>query len=256
MLDGEERAVEVVQPSALEALTRGEIDVQIATAKGHPRSYQRFRQNATAMATLDPEIASQCRYLIKRGNKNIEGPSARLAEIVATAYTNLRVASRVVHEDKRFITCQGVCHDLESNVAVQVEVRRRITNRSGSTFSDDMIAVTANAALSIARRNAIFSVIPGALWKPVADAAAKVAAGDAASLPDRRNKARDWIRSQGVSDDSVLFALGASNWEDVGVEQLEDLQGIAVAIQGGDLSLGEAFPKPAPKKPMFSEAAK
>jgi hypothetical protein len=254
MLD-ETRDLEIVQPSALEALTKGEIDIQIQTAKSHPRSYRRFRQNATAMATLDPEIASQCRYLIKRGNKNIEGPSARLAEIVATAYTNLRVASRVVHEDKRFITVQGVCHDLESNVAVQVEVRRRITGRSGSTFSDDMIAVTANAALSIARRNAIFSVIPGALWKPVADAAAKVASGDSATLPDRRNKAMDWCRSQGVDEANVLFALGAESWEDVGVEALEDLQGIAVGIQGGDISASEAFPKPT-AKPLFSETAK
>jgi hypothetical protein len=45
-----------VRPSlAIEAQTRGEVDVQIATARRYPRSVRTFIDDALAMATLDEE---------------------------------------------------------------------------------------------------------------------------------------------------------------------------------------------------------
>lgn len=53
------------------------------------------------------------------------------------------------------MTAQGVFHDLERNVAITYEVRRRIVDKNGRRYKPDMIGVTANAACSIALRNAI-----------------------------------------------------------------------------------------------------
>ena len=65
-----------------------------------------------------------------------------MAEIIANAWTNLRVATRIIGNDGRMITAQAVCHDLETNVAVCKEVKRSIVTKKGYTFSQDMQVVT------------------------------------------------------------------------------------------------------------------
>ena len=85
-----------------------------------------------------------------------------------------------------FLTAQGVFHDLERNVQVTMEVRRRITGKNGRRYSSDMIGVTGNAACSIALRNAVFRGIPRAFWIDIYDAARKAAVGDAQTLANKR----------------------------------------------------------------------
>ena len=75
------------------------------------------------------------------------------------------------------ITAQAICHDLETNLAVSKEVKRRITNKYGKTYSEDMQVVTGNAASSIAFRNAVLAVIPKAVTKRIINEVKKVALG-------------------------------------------------------------------------------
>ena len=51
--------------------------------------------------------------LSPRGGKPIEGPSNRLAEIVAYAWGNLRISSRITNEGAKFLTAQTTILDLE-----------------------------------------------------------------------------------------------------------------------------------------------
>lgn len=81
-------------------INRSEIDMQIATAHKFPRSIKRFRQEALAMVTLNEQIAESCIYALPRGNKTIEGPSARFAEVVASAWGNCRAGARVVSDQE------------------------------------------------------------------------------------------------------------------------------------------------------------
>src|SRR6185436_14130544 len=74
--------------SVLETQTRGEIDMQISTAKKWPRSIKKFKETAAEMATLDEDTAAACIYALPRDGKTIEGPSARLAEIILSAWGN------------------------------------------------------------------------------------------------------------------------------------------------------------------------
>lgn len=228
--------------TVVEAMNRAEIDMQISTAKRYPRSIKKFRAEAKDMACLDEEIASSCMYALPRGNKSIEGPSARLAEICLSAWGNCAGAARIIEEGQRFVTAQGVFKDYERNTAVTFEVRRRITTRNGTRFNDDMIGVTSNAACSIAFRNAVFKGIPKAFWQHVYDEARKTAIGDASTLANRRAQMFEYFQKMGVQAEQILAILEKKGIEDIGGEDLLRLKGLATAIKEGDTSVDQAFP--------------
>lgn len=139
--------IEIKQAEMLAGITRSEIDIQIATAKQYPRDLNTVLNKIATYATMDKETAEDCFYVLRRkdanGNDNtIEGLSIRMAEIIAGAWGNLRVQTRIIGNDGRKITAQAVCHDLETNFAVCKTVDRRITTKTGKTYSDDMQVVT------------------------------------------------------------------------------------------------------------------
>jgi hypothetical protein len=148
----------------VEQLTRGEVDMQVRTARAFPRSVTQFLHYVEQMALLDEETAASCFYALPRrdgdSDRTVEGPSARFAEIVASAWGHMRIEGRVISEEERFVVCRGTAWDIQQNVVIAYETRRRITGKRGNRFSDDMIGVTANAASSIAIRNAILKVVP------------------------------------------------------------------------------------------------
>jgi hypothetical protein len=182
-------AWQVVSAEALEAQERANVDIQISTAKRFPRTLSHVQKRIIDIASMDRETAENCWYALPRAGKVIEGPSVRMAEIVASAYGNLRIASRVVGVDDKYVTCQGACHDLENNVAVSTEVKRRITDKKGRRYDDDLIMVTSNAANSIAMRNAIFKVVPMALFKSAIAEIRKVGMGEGRTLQQARDAA-------------------------------------------------------------------
>lgn len=236
-----------VTTSALSVLERAQLDVQISTAKAYPRSIKAFCREARDMALLDQETAASCFYAIPRDKKQIEGPSIRLAEIVASSWGNMKFGTRIIGDDGRFVTAQAVCHDLEKNTAVSCEVRRRITTRSGQRFSEDMIQVTGNAAASIALRNAVFRVVPFAYVKPILADCRKAAIGDVKTLGTRRAAlVAAWLKV-GITTDRICAAVDKPGIEDIGIEELATLQGIWNAVKEATITLEEAFPDPETK---------
>lgn len=251
MTEDNTESIEVLAPSAIESMERASIDIQISTAKRYPRELSVVKKKMLSFATLDEDTAASCFYTLparKGGDgKALQGPSVRLAEIAIASYGHINAGARIVGDDGKFLTAQAVVHDLENNVRVCIEVKRRVTNKQGVRFSDDMIATTGNAAASIALRNAVFRVVPGALVKPVYDAARSLAVGDAKSLTTRRADALAYFAKMGVPSDKVLAALGVKSVEDVTLEHLETLMGYRTAIKDGDTTIDEVFnPKPAP----------
>lgn len=241
------------QPTALEAITRAEIDVQVATAKRFPRSISRFIAEAKSMVNLDPDLAAQCTYVLpsrKPSDPPISGPSVRLAEICALCWGNLRVVGRITDDDGKFLTAQAVAMDLERNVGYAVEVRRGITYGKGSRtpgarYSDDMIKTTGNAAISIATRNATFKVIPRAFVNLIQDEADRVARGDVKSLPERTDRAVAWFVGKGVKEERIYAALGVAGRDDVTLDLLARLNGFKTAVNDGHATFADLFPEPA-----------
>jgi hypothetical protein len=232
----------ITTPTALESMERAGIDMQIATAKRYPRSLAVVKKKMLDLATLDQETAASCFYRLNRQGRNIEGPTIRLAEIAVSSFGNLRYGARVISNDKKVITAQGYCFDLESNVMSQVEVQRRITDRNGNTYSDDMQVVTGNAACAIAARNAVFKVVPFAFIKPIFSAAKKAAVGDIKTLVERRTTMLKTFAALGVNEKRVLAVLGKNGVEEIGLAELEILIGLHNAIEDKEQTVEEAFP--------------
>lgn len=254
----------------LEAINRSEIDIQIATAKRYPRNIEEAKNRIMELATQDKDIAYNCFYHLERTeNKKdehgqwrevkvvIEGLSVRMAEIIATCWGNLRCASRIIGNDGKMITAQGVCHDLETNVAVSVENKRSITYSSGKTYSQDMQVVTGNAASSIAFRNAVLKVVP------------KVVIGDI--ITNIQSKAREQINQRGIPDqwrdcvaafqklgvkeDMLLEWLGDGRTRaDIVADDIMKLGGVYTAINEGTTTVAETFVKPKEQKAQAVEA--
>lgn len=224
-------------------LNRSEIEQQISTARRFPRSVKRFRDEALQMVTLSESVAEQCIYAIPRDGKTIEGPSARFAEVIASAWGNCRAGSRVVDDKGEFVVAQGVFHDLERNVAITYEVQRRITGKNGKRYSSDMIGVTANAACSIALRNAILKGVPKAFWEDMYAAARQVIMGDIKTLANRRTAAVAAFQKFGITTEQIVTKLGVAGVEDITLEHLVTLKGLLTAIKDGDTTPEDAFQK-------------
>lgn len=222
-------------------LNRSEIDMQVATAHKYPRSIKRFRDEAMAMVTLNESVAQECIYSLPRDGKTIEGPSARFAEVVASAWGNSRAGARVVSDAGDFVTAQGVFHDLERNVAITYEVQRRIVDRKGKRFSADMIGVTANAACSIALRNSILKGVPKAFWADMYEQARLTAVGTVQTLANRRARALGVLQKMGVTPDKVFAFLRIGGEQDITIDHLATLYGITTALKDGDTTPERAF---------------
>lgn len=229
----------------LSAINRSEVDVQISTAKQYPRELARVLNQIETYATMDTGTAEDCFYALRRGRGDgsavIEGVSVRLAEIIAGAWGNLRVQTRIIGNDGKTVTCQGVCHDLETNLAVSVEVKRRITDKTGKTFSEDMQVVTGNAASAIAFRNAVLKVVPKAVTKKVINNIKQVALGKSIDLETSRQKIIEYYAKIGISQQQIFEYLEIKNLTEIDKEKVFELRALVNAIKEGSTTIAEAF---------------
>jgi hypothetical protein len=248
-------------PSALEILTRSELDTQMVAARRYPRSIALFRQNVTAMIRQDVETAEACYYVLSRRKADgtlatIDGPSIRLAELVMSAWGNMRSGGRILAVTETEVVGQGFACDLQTNTSTVREFKRRIVRTDGRRFSDDMVTVTGNAAVAIAERNAIFRVIPRAMIDPLVAVAKKVVAGSLKTLAESRKHALRECAALKVSSARVCALFGKAGPDDLTVEDLVDLRGILTAIAEGAQTVDDAFPPTAPAQAASEPASK
>jgi hypothetical protein len=248
--------IEINQSQMLEAINRSEVDIQIATAKQYPRNLPAVLNQIATYATMDTETAAECFYELPRAGDNIEGVSVRMAEIIAGAWGNLRVQTRIIGNDGKTITAQGVCHDLETNIAVSVEVKRRITDKNGRTFTEDMQVVTGNAASAIAFRNAVLKVVPKAVTKKVIDDVKQVALGKSIDLEKGRQNAIANYKKRGVTEQMIFDHFGITKCEEIDREKLFILKATLNAIKEGTTTIEETFIKPAKERAAVAAAEK
>lgn len=253
--------ITVSNSASLEALNRSEVDIQVATAHKFPRDISKSKEQIVSLACMDEDVAYNCFYHLERTDKNgnkvvIEGPSVRLAEIIATSWGNLRVAARIIGNDGKTITAQGVCHDLESNVAISVENKRSIVTSKGYSYSEDMQVVVGNAAAAIALRNAVCKVVPQALIK--------------SCVNEIQTKALEHIKKTGtvemwnkwlaymqttykLTERQILDYLGRATAAEVTNDDLMKLSGAYQAINEGTTTVEDTF-KPEKKQKQAAEA--
>lgn len=247
MATTDEEVMETAGATALALVGDTEVDLQVVTARRFPRSITTFMRRAKEMATLTPDIAASCIYALPRREngrqKNIEGPSARLAEICASAWGNLRAEGKVLGHDDQYVTARGTAWDVESNVVIAYEVKRRITTSEGKIFGADMIGVTGNAAASIALRNAIFKAVPTPFWKPIYNACRQVVAGDVKTFASRRDNMLHEFAVMGVTAERLYAAIEVKGKDDITLDHMATLAGFYTALKDGDTTIEDAFPE-------------
>lgn len=215
-------------------------------AHRNPRDLAAAIAFARAVVEIDEESAAECFYTLKKnkgdgGAAYIEGPSSRFAEIMLSAWGNAEAGARVLDVGAKFVRVEGFMIDLERNAKMSVEVARQITGRTGRRYSENMIQTTANAACSIAIRNAILKGIPKPIWRPIYEAARKMAVGDASTLEAKRDAMLSHFEKLTVTADEVARFLDRKSIAQIDVEDLVRMRGIANAIREGDTTIDESF---------------
>lgn len=225
--------------------SKAQVDMQIATAKQYPRNIRKVVDNVITIATMDRETALSCRYVLRRDGKEIKGPSAALARIILQNYGNMRAEAKVVSITDKHVHSEAVAWDLENNTAVKVTVMRRITNKQGQRYSEDMIVTTGNAANSIALRNAVFSVVPGAITQRAIKSVEEAIIGEISDenklIATRQRWFANFKNKYNVPEEVVLKALNKASIQDVGREELLTLSGIEQSIKEGITTVAEQF---------------
>ena len=232
-------------------IARAELDVQISTAKAYPRNAQESMRYALELATMDEATAQSCFYCLPRkekdgSKKEIRGPSIRLAEIIATSWGNLHAATRIVENDGRHITAEGVAWDLEKNVkmAMQNKVSIRFGEKDGKggyTANNDMQTVLSNAASAKALRNAIFKVVPKALIDRVLEKAMQYAVGDQKTLASKVAEVIDKLVKMGIDREKMLTYYGHTSVANFTPEDFRSLIGVGTAIKEGHIKIEDVF---------------
>jgi len=230
----EPEKVEVMRVSSAEivgAQVSAEIDIQISTAKKFPRNIKEFKEKCTELATFDEVTAEKCLFVLpSRGGGKIEGKSIRLAELVAHTYGNLRIQSRLVEEGEGHVTVQGICHDLETNVAFSGESRMNILTSNKKRYSPDMVTMIINAASAKAQRNAIFKCVPEVLINEVENGIKKKMLLDDSVFVERKDFAFKRLEEFGVPKARILDLLEIGDETQITQAHLITLRGIVNGI--------------------------
>lgn len=223
-----------------------ELDAQIRVARKNPRDIRKAMTEAFALIA-EPGVAEKCWYSLERYDRKsgkmtkIEGPSARLAEIAFYAWGNIGQAGNVIEIGQTEVVAEGLAIDFERNTRVRIMERRSIVGKRGR-YSQEMCEITAKVAQSIAMRNAVFKVVPGAFVKRLLDHARSVA--NAGPIEPKIAAMMEWAKSEGLTETEVLRWLGLGSLSEIGLADLARLRGVAGAIRDGETTTDEEFRKP------------
>lgn len=231
------------------------VDIQVATAQKYKRDVKKVMDNILQYATDDKDFADTCFYSLKRDNKVIRGASVRFAELIANCYGNLRVQAKIIENDGRTVTAQGICWDLENNIAYSIEVKRSIINKYGEPFKEDMVVITSNACCSIAMRNAIFKCVPLFITSKAQKGIEKIVMGTEKDFQTKKKLAVEYFVNKGVSEKNILALFNKKTIDELDREDIFDLRGIANAINDGDTTIDLAF-NISSKPTVLSKASK
>ena len=203
-------------------LARAEIDQAIATAHRYPRILDTVVKQIEVMSCYNEEAAENCIYSLPRGGKPIIGQT----------YTDRK---------EKAVYAEGVFHDLQTNRRTIIHDSRRIVNKNGQIYSDEMIIVTGKAAASIARRNAILNAVPRAIWHPIWEQALRIVRGELETFVERKEKALRAFSQFGVKPEQVYLALGLKGDIDLTLEHVPVLRGMYLALRDGSSTVEEMF---------------
>jgi hypothetical protein len=229
-------------PLPVDAMSRSEVEAQVLTARRFPRDIKASLAELETIVLASMEAASLCVYSMPRGNTYIDGPSVKFAEALVYCMGNIRAGGRPVLREADTVMCVGVAWDCQRNNAMTSGIKRRITDRDGNRYTDDMIVMTENAGSSIAKRNAILDVFPEVLYWPIYEKAREMAMGKSEPIEKLRDRALRTLTKWGLKPERVCARLGIAKWEDINHEHYLTLKTLARQIKENEMTVEQAFP--------------
>lgn len=216
-------------------------------ARENPRNEAASVAKAERLVAMNREVATSCFYKLKRYDKKkkcdvfIEGPSIRLAEIFCSVWKNTYRGSYVTDIGATHVTARAEFIDLENLTFKYATVKRRITTSAGLRYGDDMITMTAQAACSVAERNATLAGIPRSFVNIVYATAKKIAVGEAKSIGERRQKMVEEFAKIRVTLEQILKYVDRAELVEITMDDMELLLGTYTAIHEGISTVEETF---------------
>jgi hypothetical protein len=220
-------------------------------SKSNPRNIKSILEEIQTLSTINEDVAFSCFYVIISDKKPIIGISVRLAELIASSWSNIHSGSRIISKNDKEVTVQGFVHDFEKNSIFTVEVQRSIFGMS----SEQSIQST-NAASSIAFRNAIFKAIPASLVASIVDSIKSYVINQIDNGEDTLSRVYgilEYYKKRNISSNKISSLLGRTIQYDLdnirlSSQELFLLMGIKNAIEEGDTTLNEVFNLPTKSK--------
>jgi len=196
--------------------------------------------------TLDRDTAMECFFDLPRGGKKIIGPSIRFAELVCAAWTNIVVDTSIVAEERDHVIVAATCRDLQRNIAQRAQIRRSIVDSKGRRYRPDLIQQAVQAASAIARRNAIFQVVPKALWQPMWEKARALAlaGNEGETFTEKRKRIQKGLADAGCVSAHIKHAMGGKEPKDLSADDVLVLELALRRITANESTPEQEFPRP------------
>jgi len=139
---------------------------------------------------------------------------------------------------------QGVCHDLETNVAITTEMDWPVQPPKTETDErwKDQMNLAKRGGAAVAFRNAIFDALPMILFEDIAEEAKLVAVGEGKTFEERRNNCVAEFRKLGASQQQIYKLLERGGLESITTDDLIYLHGILTSIRDGAMTVAQIFP--------------
>lgn len=189
-----------------------EIQAMVFMAKQFPRNQIQAADRIINACTRQT-LADSAVYSYPRGGQNVEGPSIRLAEVLAQNWGNIDFGIRELSQENGVSTVEAYAWDLETNVRqakVFQVVHKRVSKGGAKTLTDprDIYEMVANQG-SRRLRACILSVIPGDI---VEAALAQCSITQAASVGTKPEEVKETIRK--LTEAMGKFGITAENIQD------------------------------------------
>ena len=189
-----------------------EIQAMVFMAKQFPRNQIQAADRILNACTRQT-LADSAVYSYPRGGQNVEGPSIRLAEVLAQNWGNLDFGIRELSQENGVSTVEAYAWDLETNVR-QAKVfqvaHKRIAKGGTKTLTDprDIYEMVANQG-SRRLRACILSIIPGDIVEMAVKQCSVTQATSVGATPE---EIKETIRK--LTDTMGKFGITAENIQD------------------------------------------
>lgn len=225
-----------------------EVQAALVIAKKFPRDLNAVFTNIIENCKRF-SLAEKSLYKYPRGGQSIEGPSIRMAEVMAQCYGNLDFGIRELERRTNVSICESYCWDMQTNTRQTkvFEVPHEIQLKNGTkkrlTDPRDIYEIVANQGAR-RLRSCILGIIPGDFVEGAVKQVKKtLAKGNDEPLVDRIRKMIMAFKEFGVSQEMIEMRLG-HKMDVTNIEEIVDLVGIYTSIKDKQAKRGDFFDFP------------